>query len=84
MSKKNVSAKQREALLGALKARFENNIYRHKGLKWSEVKPRLETDTVKLYALNEMEITGGEPDVVAYDKKAGEYLRATRLAPFAQ
>lgn len=65
---------QREELLRALKARFEKNMNRHKGLEWAKVQAKLEADTEKLWSLNEMERTGGEPDVVGYDKKTGEYI----------
>ncbi|MBI5714961.1 MAG: DUF4256 domain-containing protein [Chloroflexi bacterium] len=71
---KDVKAKQREELLGALKARFEKNMNRHKGLAWAKVQATLEAHTEKLWSLNEMERTGGEPDVVGYDKKTGEYI----------
>ena len=73
-NKKELSPEQREELLRALKARFEKNMNRHKGLEWARVKAKLEADTVKLWSLNEMERTGGEPDVVGHDKKAGEYI----------
>src|SRR5689334_15474609 len=73
-TKKELSAKQREELLGALKARFEKNMNRHKGLEWAKVQARLEADAGKLWSLHEMESTGGEPDVVSYDKKTGEYI----------
>jgi len=66
--------KQREELLGALKDRFEKNMNRHKGLAWAEVRAKLETNTEALWSLNEMERTGGEPDVVGHDKKTGEYI----------
>lgn len=72
--KKKLSPPQRTELRNALKARFENNMNRHKGLEWSNVLARLEANTEKLWALNEMERTGGEPDVVGYDKKTGEYI----------
>jgi hypothetical protein len=72
--KKELSPKQREVLLATLKTRFEKNLNRHKGLEWADVQARLEAKTEKLWSLNEMEKTGGEPDVVAYDKKAGEYI----------
>ena len=72
-SKKELSAKEREALLNALKARFEKNMTRHKGLEWAEVKVTLEASPAKLWSLNEMEESGGEPDVVGHDKKTGEY-----------
>lgn len=73
-NKKDLSSGQREELLKVLKARFEKNLNRHKGLEWSKVQAKLETNTAKLWSLNEMERTGGEPDVVAYDKKTGEYI----------
>ncbi len=69
-----MKAKQREELLRALKTRFEKNMNRHKGLAWAEVQARLEANTEKLVALNEMESTGGEPDVVGHDKKTGEFI----------
>ncbi len=68
-----LSLKQREELLGTLKARFEKNRHRHPGLEWSKVQARLETNPEKLWSLNEMERTGGEPDVVGHDKKADQY-----------
>jgi hypothetical protein len=71
---KDMKAKQREELLGALKARFEKNMDRHKGLEWAKVQARLEANAEKLWSLNEMERTGGEPDVVGHDKKTGEYI----------
>src|SRR5881628_54973 len=73
-NKKELSPKQREELLGALKDRFEKNLNRHKGLEWAKVQARLETNPEKLWSLNEMERTGGEPDVVGQDKKTGEYV----------
>ena len=69
-----LSAAERDELLKALKARFEKNMNRHKGLDWAEVQARLEDNTKKLWSLNEMERTGGEPDVVGHDKKTGEYV----------
>ena len=72
--KKELSPKQREELLTALKARFEKNMIRYKGLDWAKVRARLEADTEKLWSLNEMEGTGGEPDVVGHDKKTNEYI----------
>ena len=69
-----LSKKQRENLLKTLQARFEKNQNRHKGLAWAKVKARLEADAEKLWSLNEMERTGGEPDVVGHDKKTGEYI----------
>jgi len=71
---KELSPKQREELLGVLKARFEKNLNRHKGLNWTKVQARLETNPEKLWSLAEMERTGGEPDVVGQDKKSGEYI----------
>jgi hypothetical protein len=73
-NKKELSPKQRDELLRALKARFEKNMNRHKGLEWAKVQAKLEAHTETLWSLNEMEGTGGEPDVVGFDKKAGEYL----------
>ena len=73
-TKKKLSPKQREELLGALKARFEKNMNRHKGLEWVKVQARLEANAEKLWSLNEMERTGGEPDVVGLDEKASEYI----------
>jgi hypothetical protein len=75
MSKTNkkLSAAQRDELLSALKARFEKNMNRHKGLEWDKVRAKLEASAEKLWSLNEMEKTGGEPDVVGHDKKTGEY-----------
>jgi hypothetical protein len=73
-TKKQLSPEQREELLGALKARFEKNMDRHKGLDWSRLQAKLEGNAEKLWSLNEMERTGGEPDVVGHDKKRGEYI----------
>src|SRR5438094_4325254 len=73
-NKKDLSPEQRKELLGALKARFEKNMNRHEGLEWAKLKAKLETNTEKLWSLNEMERTGGEPDVVGHDKKTGEYI----------
>ena len=73
-NKPKLSPEQRKELLGALKARFEKNMNRHKGLEWAKVQAKLEANTEKLWSLNEMERTGGEPDVVGYDKKTGEYI----------
>ena len=73
-TKKELSPKEREELLKALKARFEKNMNRHKGLEWAKVQARLEANAEKLWSLNEMEKTGGEPDVVGHDKKTGEYI----------
>jgi len=74
MSNASLSKKQREEILKALKARFEKNMNRHKGLEWSKVQAKLEANTEKLWSLNEMERTGGEPDVVGHDKKKDEYI----------
>ena len=71
---KDLSPEQRKELLGALKARFEKNMNRHKGLEWAEVQAKLEANAEKLWSLNEMERTGGEPNVVGHDKKTGEYI----------
>jgi hypothetical protein len=73
-SKKELSPKRREEVLGALKARFERNMNRHNGLEWAKIKAKLEANTEKLWSLSEMEGTGGEPDVVGQDKKTGEYI----------
>ncbi len=73
-NKKDLSPEQREELLRALKARFEKNMNRHKGLEWDKVQAKLEANAEKLWSLNEMERTGGEPDVVGHDKKTGEYI----------
>jgi hypothetical protein len=72
-TKKELSPQQREELLKALQARFEKNMKRHEGLDWAKVKARLEGNAEKLWSLNEMEKTGGEPDIVGHDKKTGEY-----------
>ena len=75
--KNKLSPKQREELLTALKTRFEKNLNRHKGLDWDKVQSRLcgrEADADKLWSLQEMERTGGEPDVVGQDKKSGEFI----------
>ena len=71
---KDITVKQREELLRILKARFEKNMNRHKGLEWTKVQAKLEASAEKLWSLNEMERTGGEPDVVGHDKKTGEYI----------
>lgn len=72
--KKELSAKQTEELIKTLKNRFDKNMNRHKGINWANVQAKLESNTKKLWSLNEMEKTGGEPDVVAYDKKTDEYV----------
>ena len=73
-NKKGLSAAQSEELLKALKARFEKNMNRHKGLQWADVQARLKSNADKLASLAEMERTGGEPDVIGRDKKSGEFL----------
>jgi len=73
-NKKELSQKQRQELLGTLKTRFEKNMNRHKGLAWAKVQAKLEANPQKLWSLNEMERTGGEPDVAGNDKKTGEYI----------
>src|SRR5690242_19862470 len=73
-TKKSLSNGQRDELLASLKARFEKNMHRHEGLDWASLKTKLEANPEKLWSLNEMETTGGEPDVVGYDKKTDEYI----------
>src|SRR5215216_317684 len=73
-SKKKLSSDQCSALLSILKTRFEKNRKRHMDIEWVKVKARLESNPEKLWSLNEMERTGGEPDVVGQDKKSGEYI----------
>lgn len=73
-NEKQLSAEQHDELLKALKARFEKNKNRHKGLEWAKVQEKLEANPEKLWSLNEMERTGGEPDVVGQDEKTGEYI----------
>lgn len=72
--KKELSAAQRAELLTELKERFEKNMNRHKGIKWADVEAKLQGDAKKLWSLSEMERTGGEPDVVGFDKKSGEFI----------
>jgi hypothetical protein len=73
--KKNVLAREQvEKLLAALKVRFEKNMHRHKGVAWAQLQAKLDADADKLWSLSEMERTGGEPDVVAHDRKTGEYI----------
>ena len=72
--KKELSPKLREELLAALKSRFEKNMNRHRGLEWAKVQARLEANAERLWSLHEMELTGGEPDVVGHDKGTGEYV----------
>ncbi|WP_017850504.1 DUF4256 domain-containing protein [Leptospira interrogans] len=73
-NKKELAAEQREELLSTLKDRFAKNMNRHKDLEWTKVKTKLEANSEKLWSLNEMEKTGGEPDVIAYDQKTSEYI----------
>jgi hypothetical protein len=73
-NKKELSPEQRKQLLGALKVRFEKNMNRHQGLAWASAQAKLEANTEKLWSINEMERTGGEPDVVGHDKSTGEYI----------
>src|SRR6185312_7605524 len=73
-AEKGLPAEERNELLATLKARFEKNMSRHKGLEWAKVLARLDANAGKLWSLSEMERTGGEPDVVGFDKKAGEYI----------
>lgn len=72
--KKKLSAEQTEGLLKVLKVRFEKNMKRHTGLSWAKVQAKLEAGPEKMWSLEEMEVTGGEPDVVGYDKKTGEFI----------
>jgi len=72
--KKELSIKQCEELFETLKTRFEKNMNLHKGIEWAKVQAKLKSNTEKLWSLNEMEKTGGEPDVVSYDKKTSEYI----------
>jgi hypothetical protein len=73
-TKKELSRDQRKDLLSILKNRFERNMHLHKGLEWAKIEEKLEANPGKLWSLNEMEATGGEPDVVGQDKKTGEYI----------
>jgi hypothetical protein len=73
-NKKELSFEQREALLGILKTRFNKNRSRHESMEWANVQAKLEANTEKLWSLHQMESTGGEPDVVSYDQKTGEYV----------
>ncbi|MBW8682999.1 DUF4256 domain-containing protein [Chitinophaga rhizophila] len=72
--KKKLSTAERDELFKTLKARFEKNMHRHKGIEWAQVQAKLEADPAKQWSLNAMESTEGEPDVVAFDKKTGEYI----------
>src|SRR5213082_2245697 len=74
MASISLSKKQRDDLLKTLKARFEQNMNRHKDVQWAQLQARLEANPDKLWTLNEMERTGGEPDVVGFDKQTGEYI----------
>ena len=74
MSKKKLSPKENQELIKTLKIRFEKNMNRHKSIDWAKVQARLEANSDKLWSLNEMEKTGGEPDVVSFDKKTGAYI----------
>src|SRR5215212_4019482 len=73
-TKKELSPQQRSELLSALKSRFDTNMNRHSGLQWAKIQAKLEAHTEKLWWLNEMERTGGEPDVVRQDKKTSQYI----------
>jgi hypothetical protein len=73
-SEKKLSSQQSDDLLKTLKTRFEKNMNRHKGIEWNKVQARLEAKPEKLWSLDDMETTGGEPDVVGYEKKTGEYI----------
>ncbi len=73
-SNKKLSAEEREKVLKTLKDRFENNMSRHRGLEWARVQAKLHADAEKMWSLNEMERTGGEPDVIGYDPKSGEFV----------
>jgi hypothetical protein len=73
-NKNDLSPAQQKELLGTLKGRFEKNMNRHKGLEWAQVQAKLEANVEKLWSINEMERTSGEPDVVGHDKKTGEYI----------
>ena len=73
-NKKDLLSERSEELLGALKTRFEKNRNRHKGVEWAQLQAKLEANAEKLWSLHEMEITGGEPDVVSHDNKTGEYI----------
>ena len=74
LRKTDLSAEQRKKLLSILKDRFKKHMHRHRGVEWAEVQAKLETNPEKLWSLNEMERTGGEPDIVGQDKKTGEYI----------
>jgi hypothetical protein len=74
MNKKKLTPEVIKELIKTLKNRFDKNLNRHKGLDWAKIEARLKADSNKLWSLNEMEMTGGEPDVVGLDKKTGEYI----------
>ncbi|UKT64079.1 DUF4256 domain-containing protein [Pedobacter mucosus] len=74
MNKKELSTQQNEDLLLVLRTRFENNLHRHKTIEWLNVKAKLEGNPEKCWSLNEMEITGGEPDIIEYDKSTDEFI----------
>jgi hypothetical protein len=74
IAEKKLSREQHEALIRVLRNRFENNMIRHNGFEWDKVQTKIEANTDKLWSLNEMERTGGEPDVIGYDKKTNEYI----------
>ena len=69
-----MTANQRDELVAALKSRFEKNMNRHKGLEWAKIEAKLKANSEKLWSLSEMERTGGEPDVIGFDKTTGEYI----------
>ncbi|MDA2169425.1 DUF4256 domain-containing protein [Bacillus cereus] len=73
-NKNELSVEQREELIKVLQARFEKNMNRHEGLEWAKVEAKIEANAEKLWSLNEMEATGGEPDVVGYDEEKDEYI----------
>lgn len=73
-NKKKLSTEEKESLVKTLKTRFEKNMQRHQGIKWTDVEEKLEAHPGKLATIHEMEVTEGEPDVVGYDKKTDEYL----------
>jgi hypothetical protein len=73
-TKKELSSSQRAALIGILKTRFEKNTARHKGLEWAKIQAKLEASPKKLWSLQQMEDTGGEPDITGYDEKSGEFI----------
>src|SRR5690606_25079671 len=74
MAKKQLSAEDKKKLISVLKTRFEKNMKRHKGIDWEKVEAKLQSSPAKLWSLNEMEESGGEPDVIGFDKKTGEFI----------